>query len=426
MMKINFRLDKRSKSELKPIVMQITHQGGQIKRSTGVGIFECEWFDKIDGNSSFIRGKLSDINLRVESQFKMFKDAFNRDPSIEELKDILDSKEEAIEEESTQITVLIRKYIKVRGKIYSESRKHGYKRAVELINEFLEESDFKDDYNTINKTWVLSFIDFLCCTKGYTNSTVESILKRLRAVLGFYDIKIQFKMAEVMQGMRGKKINNEIPFLTLEDLKQVSFRGLTILTSDDFWKKGVHKIQEDEQKVIDLFLLCSYTGMRYSESQMIEIADIDFSSKETSELSDNTKLIVTLKYTSSKNGSTIEVPLNKAAENIINKYEGCLPKMSNAKVNKIIHKIFKNADFTKEYKTVHYNGKNRVEKLAPLYDLLTFHDSRKAFGCNLIEGGLDMQSVADLMGINVATLQKWYSKSNKQDRNLKALNILNK
>lgn len=397
-MKINFRLDNRSNSELKPILIQITHQGKQIKRSTGCRMTKKEWV-KDSGKTSEVWSKLSLIRSFIDSEIFNFVLEFGEDPTIEDVKKMIDF-ETKKEEETTQITVLISKFIKAKEKIYSESRIHGYNRVLELINEFISDSDFKDDHSTINKTWVLSFIDFLCYTKEYTNSTVESILKRLRSVLNFYDIKMQFKMAEVMQGMRGKKIKNEIPFLTLEELEHL------------FNKTSLN---EQEDNVRDLFVFCAYTGMRFNECQNLTKDNFFY----------NGKMRMT-RYTTSKNGITITVPLNHVSEKIVREHNGELPKISNAKANEVLHKILRDCGFTEEYKTVHYNGKNRVEKIVPLCDLLTFHDSRKAFGCNLIEGGLDFQSVSDLMGINIDTLQKWYSKSNKQDRNLKALKILNR
>ncbi len=396
-MKIQFRLDKRSKVELKPIMMHINHNGSQIKRSTGLKIESARWEYGIP-TDIFI--ELSVLRETLEKRLVKLEEQLGREVEIDEIKIILNTSPEK-EKESTQITVLITKYIKAKEKIYSGSRIHGYNRLLDLINEFLSDNDFKDDHGSINKTWVLSFIDFLCYAKEYANSTTESLLKRLRAVLNFYDLKLQFKMADVMQGMRGKKIDNEVPFLTLDELD-------TIFRIDYSWDIPI------KEEVRDLFLFCAFTGMRFSESQIITKDNFFYNGKMSM-----------MRYTTSKNGSTIEVPLNNTCEAMVRNYNGELPKVSNARANTVLHGILEELGFTKEIKTVHYQGKNRVEKLVPLYDILTFHDSRKAFGCNLIEGGLDMQSVADLMGISIDTLQKWYSKSNKQDRNLKALEILN-
>ena len=98
--------------------------------------------------------------------------------------------------------------------------------------------------------------------------------------------------------------------------------------------------------------------------------------------------------------------------------------MKNDFANKGVHELLKLCGFNKPVKIVKYNGKNRVEEVKPMYDVIKFHDSRKSFGCNLIQGNMDLQSVSDLMGVNIQTLIEWYSKSNQQERNKKALNIL--
>jgi len=272
--------------------------------------------------------------------------------------------------------------------------------VLELVKSFTEKTKYTLDYNGINKTWILSFIDYLCYDREYTNSSVESFLKCLRSVLNFYDKPMKFKLAEVMKGLRGKKIKNEVPFLTLEDLNIIKgYSGVEIYQMMD---------------VRDLFLFCAYTGMRFNESQNINENNIVIQDGVT-----------VLKYTTSKNGSTIEVPLNDWCRNTLLKWNNTLPKMKNDFANKGVHELLKLCGFNKPVKIVKYNGKNRVEEVKPMYDVITFHDSRKSFGCNLIQGNMDLQSVSDLMGVNIQTLIEWYSKSNQQERNKKALNILN-
>lgn len=375
--------------------MQINHARKQVKRSTGLRSSDGLTF-KTD---RAIATKLLNIKDDFFTKYDLLKSELERSLTMDEVKSILDTPKEK-EVENFQITVLVDKFIEAKENIYSGSRISSYNRLKTLITDFTNDKPFTDDYKALNKTWVLSLIDYLAYELEYSNTSIESNLKAIRAVLNFYDIPTRFKMKEVMLGMRGDKINNEIPFLTLDYL-------------DKIWELE-YKMDMKTEDVQMLFLFCCYTGIRFSESQII--------TKDNVSVIDG---VTVLTHTPSKNAKTVQVPLNGRCKTILEIY-GTPPKMSNAKANKTLHKILKDCGFTKIIQTVHYKGKNRIEKSTPLHDLLTFHDSRKSFGCNLIEGGLDMQSTSDLMGISLSTLMKWYSKSNKQERNIKALSILNR
>jgi integrase len=171
------------------------------------------------------------------------------------------------------------------------------------------------------------------------------------------------------------------------------------------------------EKVKDLFLFASYTGLRHNELMRLTSADI--------QKRDGYRVLI---YNTSKNNKVNEVPLNKVCEKIIDRWSKesmLLPTLSVSKCNIYIHQLLKEMEMDTMSTKVYYIGGERVEQVLPMYDLVTFHVSRHSYISNMIEAGMSVQEVSDLVGVSVITLVNHYSHSNKKLRNDKAIKILN-
>ena len=344
----------------------------------------------------------------MEDVYPAIKEKLGRTPNYKELGQAYSlhmTNRDAQVKKPTTVTELIQDYIDSKERFYASGTILKYKRLLDLIGMFVKEGN-RDSIEWVNAKWVLKFIDFLCHSVTASkdkmkNITVGMYIKALKAVMSFNDINT-FTVGGVMKGIRiVNKTDNEKPYLSLEEL-------------DMLWNYKSDK--KNYTEVRNLFMFCSLTGCRYNEvvrlkhDNVIEV--------------DGMKI---LRHTASKNSSTIEIPLcNRALELINTDQEFLLTYIGNSEANRIIHLILKDLGFTDTIMQVSYSGKNRIEKMVPKHDLIHFHSSRRSYCNMLVEGGMNFQEISDLMGIDVATILKWYAGSNKEDRNSKMLKILNK
>ncbi|MHB8261886.1 MAG: site-specific integrase [Bacteroidia bacterium] len=154
------------------------------------------------------------------------------------------------------------------------------------------------------------------------------------------------------------------------------------------------------QKVRDCFLFCCYTGLRHSDAVQLVAGMVK---KDKAGI-----LWITLKQ--QKTGDNVEIPLSDYAVEIYNKYEAhrkstgkVLPMLTNQKVNtalKIIACII------------------GIEKK------LSFHCARHSFGTLKLEQGVDIKTVASLMGHSTVKTTEIYAKLTRK-RKADVINFLN-
>jgi integrase len=415
MCNVRYYLDKRSKKDKKAITMRVNHAGKSFNKGTGISIFPWDWDDKIGypkdkTSAEFV--ELAATERLLQKSYEILKESIRDKPSMEALKATFDvAVERGTVDKDNTITGLIDNFIKQKEGIYSESSIKHYTKLKELVYDKFGET-LDDNLDHLNKTWGLKFIDYLCYKQGYQNSTVEMYLKKLISVLNFHDERPPFQMSDIMQGMKkSKSVNGDKPYLTFDELVKLR----------DWYDMNLDKhITSEEGVAFYMFMFASYTGCRFNEILSLKKSDI---------VKDGD--IRLLKYRTTKNGKYITVPINSYCFSIIANFrsvscDNIFPKISNSVVNKHITNILSEYGLTQTKTLIRYSGKNMEVKEKSLAQLITFHSSRHSFASNLLDGGMTFQEVSDLMGISVQTLMSWYSHSNEEMRNSKALAILNR
>lgn len=287
----------------------------------------------------------------------------------------------------------IKKLISEKLNIYSEKRIFQYNRVLEFITEI-------GDTENITQEYVNRLFKHLS-DKGLSNSSSITYLKALTSALNYSSIQYSYRLQNVLRGVRNTSIQDKV-YLNNTELKKLHLYKTNNPSLD---------------KVKDLFIFASYTGLRHNELMRLKKTNIV-----------NKAEYQVLLYTTSKNNKTNEVPLNKICLEIINKWsrrDFILPTLSNAKCNEYLHRLLLMFGYTDSIVKVHYIGNKRIEQVMTKAELITFHSSRHSFVSNLIDRGMSFQDLSDLIGVSTNTLTKWYSHSNTDTRNKKALNILN-
>ena len=159
------------------------------------------------------------------------------------------------------------------------------------------------------------------------------------------------------------------------------------LTKEELNEFYQHDLSEHPyfERVRDLFIVASWTGVRFSDIKQIKPERIN---------SDN---ILTIKQ--NKTGKTAKIPINPIVWAIINKYDGNLPDViSNQKFNDYLKKAAKLAEIDSIFvKTVHENGM-RIEKEFPKHEIISSHAARRSFCTNAFKDGIPTLHIMSISG----------------------------
>jgi integrase len=141
-------------------------------------------------------------------------------------------------------------------------------------------------------------------------------------------------------------------------------------------------------RVRDLFIICCWTGLRFADlsqlgkDNIIEIDKEDF-----------------LKIKTQKTGETVIIPLHWTVQEILNKYNGDIPKViSNQKMNKYIKEVVKDSEITSNVRVAKTRAGKVVETSLPKHKLVTVHTARRSFASNMYLANFPTISIMKITG----------------------------
>ncbi len=148
----------------------------------------------------------------------------------------------------------------------------------------------------------------------------------------------------------------------------LTFEQLEHLATLDFSQKP------HLEKARDLFLIGSYSGMRYSDFSRISPEHIKTHKGER-----------VLEITTKKTAQTVIIPLHPILDSILSRYGYTSPKMHNQDMNGYLKEIGQAAGLTHEIIVQDSKGGIRKERRAQFWEMLTTHVARRSFATNYYE-----------------------------------------
>lgn len=249
-----------------------------------------------------------------------------------------------------------------------------YKATLNVLKQY----DPKANFGDINLTWVQKFEIFLTEVRGNTTGGKFTRHKCLKSIINTAIMKgFMPEAPHPYKHFKIKAAKGTRNFLTIEELQQVIKVNLS---------------EEDVilEKVKELFLFSTYTGLRYSDVQNLQWMNI----------SPNPD-VINIKM--QKTASEITIPLTANAKAIVDKYgKHCikaptstiLPQVSNQVINRSLKLLMKRA---------------RIKKP------ISFHCARHSFASHLIEAGVNILYVQKLLGHSCIADTMIYSHANNAD-----------
>lgn len=153
------------------------------------------------------------------------------------------------------------------------------------------------------------------------------------------------------------------------------------------------ELTDREAVARDWFVLDCYTGLRISDLTRLNKENLtgDF-----------------ITIANEKTDDTVVLPLHPRAMEVVKRYGGFPPRVSDQELNRTIKAVCRKAGITDKVLTTITKGGVRVDKYLPKWQLVTNHTARRSFITNLRKTGTPDTIIMKLAGIrSAATLAKY-------------------
>lgn len=250
------------------------------------------------------------------------------------------------------------------------------------------------DFDDINVDMGNAFKNFLI-DEGYKVNTVGKFLKLLRYFMS--------------KSLQDKKHSNrefkEYAFPSMsEDVYNIS------LTPEEIEKIYKHDLSKDKRMEIarDKFIVLCETALRVSDYDKIS-ANIR-----------TVRGVELIDLHQTKTNNRVLIPLTWRMKEIIDKYDGHLPRISEVYVNRFIKHVALNVGLTEVLRWEETQYGKRFEKSAEKYKLITCHTGRRSGASNMYRAGVPVKTIMSLTGHKSEAQLIDYIKISQEELALKA------
>jgi len=261
------------------------------------------------------------------------------------------------------------------GKYIAKSTIKKYNTCYNLLKEYARYKGKPElNFDEINMDFYDGFTGFLAKKKDHAKNTIGKQI----AVL-----KVFMKRAQ------RKGLHNNTEYTNSTDFKITTEESDSVYLDekelDQLYKLDFSKNKKLE-KVRDLFLVGAWTGCRFS----------DFGSIKPENISNGF-----ISIEQAKTGERVKIPLHPIVKELLDKYEGKLPRpISNQKFNEYIKDVAQaeNAGLDAVIITRQTKGGNRVVSKSKKHELISSHTARRSFATNLYKSGFPTIGIMKMTG----------------------------
>ena len=424
---VSFRLKDPNSETLSRIMGRYSFKKFQIDFATGLKVTPNQWDNKTKRVNSGIEKK--DINLKLNKfrtlivdAHNKFNEQYNRHPTKEELKLIVDGAKEGQEiktvkkdkksfEEVFQEFMALNE-LKNKRAIASE-QKPLHKSYISSFNvmyndlkSFAIQKNIFLDIDKFDEIQCLEFQTWLIEEKELEPNTVKTRIKRLSQILKRAFEKGYTNNRSYMQDEFSVKVPPSFHAVLTE-------KDIEILYNYDFSNSS------RLERIRDLFVLGCHTSLRFGDITRIENTHIDFNSKTINILLD--KISHTDKY------RNVHFSFFGYTEEILKKYNGNIKEIaiSNQNTNEYLKEVFNLIPYFNEKTITRERPTNKgvvVDNLK-FSDKIAFHDSRRSFCTNRYIEGWDLLEIWQYTGHTNESTFKTYFKPTLEHERIRQENI---
>jgi integrase len=354
-MNINFNLLRKQNGT--HILMSITYNGIRIQTTINEKIDEKHWNKKkqrLKGSSTDafnVNSYLDKIeNTARDIHYKFKLEAIT--PTKQQFKEKLSQKLNGVNT-SLSFYEFVDEFIKNSKNSKKPSTTKEYIYTLEDLKSFEKHNKRRIDWDTLDMQFYESYMDYQYNVKGNSQNLFGKRIKTIKTFLN---------------DATKKNINKHLMFYGFKVLKK---RSDNIYLNEDDLKK-IYKLDLSKNKrlerVRDLFIVGCRTGLRFSDLISLRKEDI---TKEG------------IRFQSDKTEQVLNTVIIEETQEILEKYDYQLPKISRTNLNKYIKEIGKLADISEvSHKDTFKSGKAIIKKLKK-YERISSHTARRSFATNM-------------------------------------------
>ena len=393
MVSVKFMLVKNGKeSNLKFILASFYYDNGQrLRYSCGEGIDPVHW-DAVKQRAKVTRANpgLGTLNLKLDSIEKDILRIYHNcqlqgtplsPAQFKTELDILQGR--VLKKPELGLFSFIADYISSSQKSKAVNTIKIYRQVERHLKEYQEDNRKNLAFEQLDYNFSQSFYLYLLqkeFTEGgisqiYSHNYVAKVLSALKAILN-----------EAMR--KGIVVHNDF---IIGNWFKIGYKDADTIYLTDEEVELLYNLDFSKnlrlEKARDLFVLECLTGLRYSDVTNITQANIVQNQHGTF-----------IKMVTMKTGKIVVIPLRTIARNIIQKYEGKYPTISNQKYNQYIKEFCQLAGFTDEVITTENREGRTISRTALKYELISSHTARRSFATNAIKAGIPALQVMRITG----------------------------
>jgi site-specific recombinase XerD len=369
---VNFYLDKPNRKEQRPILLTYLLKGQKIRFSTRLKTIDKDWNpikQRIKKNAS---GE-SEINFTLD-EFERIVTKSQLDLKFDPSKLTLDYIKNKLEDSTGNNKGVLsffeafEEYIEEASTTKTIGSKRIYQVTLNKLKVFNKVKGVNVCFENMDSKFEIKFKDYLMIDCQLVNNTVGKYFKTLKAFLNF-------------ASERGYTENRK--FKTFKVFKEDA--DIICLSESELMKVyNFENFNNRLELVKDAFCLGCFTGLRYSDLLQINEENIknDF-----------------IELKSQKTRDFLKIPLNKYSREILNKYNGQIPKMiTNQKMNEYLKEIGEIAEINESIQLTKYRGTERIQTTEPKFKFMSTHTARRTFVTLSLERGMRPELVMSITG----------------------------
>ncbi|GGG35364.1 site-specific integrase [Hymenobacter glacieicola] len=396
-MKVTFTLreDKTDRTGLAPVFVCVSFDGLRLQTTTKEKCRPADWNrDKQQFRRSLpgyqdANAYLENLTLRLHARYRELRTAGTA-PTPALLREAVHPVAEVAPPAEPTLVELFDQYREVlRGRGFAFNTLRHYGTARNWLQKFEQHRSKKAFYLAdYTLTRHDELIHFLRLTHGLGPNGIFSILKDVKKFLRHLQQERGLELALDLSRMQVRWTEAPKHFLSAADLMALA----TTIVPDTLLP------------VRDVFLFCCYTGLRYSDVQQLQPANLHTWNGHR-----------ILKLVQTKTRRPVSIYLTAAAEAILNQYANTerlrlLPVYANQVMNRGLKRLGQLAGLVTPVETMEVVSGQVVKTSVPAYELLTMHTARHTFATQSLLRGVSPAVLQRVMGHSKLQTTMHYAK----------------
>lgn len=369
---MNVKFNLLRKKSTTYILLSITYDGKRLQTSINEKVNEKHWHKKKQrlkascSDAFNVNSYLEKIDTTAKDIYYKFKmDGFS--PTTKQFKESIFNKLNGV---NTTLTFydFVEEFIKRSENTKKPATIKEYIYTINDIKAFEKQNRRRIDWDTLDMQFYDEYLDYQLNVKGNSHNLFGKRIKTIKTFLN--DATIRGNNIHLMY--KGFKV-------TVKDSDNI------YLTEDEIKKMYALDLSENErlERVRDLFVVGCRTGLRHSDLVKIRKEDV---SKEG------------IKFKVEKTEAILNTVIIEETQEILEKYNYELPKISRTNLNKYIKEVGQLAGIDEITHKDTYKAGKPISKRMRKYERISSHTARRSFATNMHKRGYPNYYIMQITG----------------------------